>query len=252
MIAAVLLMMIADAGIPPLNDDQQALLASAIDGRDHVEPAVWALLDNTKQWAGDLGDAPIRLRVDADALVSNPDARRGELFRVEGVIQSIEPLREPYKWIEAWFVRLESGRPALVYVDFREGRGARERRFSEGDRVSIDARFYKRVDAVDRRGIAQSYPAFVGAWPRAVGGDRGWSSVAAVPPAFLVAATAVLALVFVGVFIHARRVRANGRARAHVARIHRPDSVVDDGATDLPVDPAAALAELRRRSEPAR
>lgn len=244
-------MTIAGAGIPPLTDDQRTLLASAIDGRDHVEPAVWALLDNTEQWTGDPGDAPIQLRVDADALVSDPEERRGDLFRVEGVIQSIEPLREPFKWIEAWFVRLESGWPALVYVDFREGRGAGERRFAEGDRVSIDARFYKRVDANDRRGIAQSYPAFVGAWPRAVGAARSGSSMGAMPP-LLVGATAVLAMVFIGVFIHARRVRATGLAHSRVARANRDETAVDDYAGDLPTDPASALAELRRRSEPAR
>ncbi|MHC4990525.1 MAG: hypothetical protein ACYTGC_06050, partial [Planctomycetota bacterium] len=153
------------AGAPPLSPEQETRLATARDGRDHQDEAFVALVEHVRSWPEDLGDAAIRIRPDYDAMLEAPAAFRGDLCRVRGAIQQRNTLRAPDPQVTAWFLRTDDGRPLLVYV---VDAPATSDTFRDGQVVTIDARFYKRVELTARDGRSRSYPAFVGAFPRHV------------------------------------------------------------------------------------
>jgi hypothetical protein len=225
--------------IPPLSPDQVVRLATARDGRDHREEAFVALVEHVRQWSGGLGDAAIRLHPDLEALLADAGAHRGDLCRLSGVIQQQTRLGRPHEGVDEWFIRDQAGRPLLVYVVQRQAEPA-DRLFQPGRHITIDARFYKRVEMEARDGVVRAYPAFVGAHPRLVvgpRGQRGQLGLVAVP-------VAILLLAFIAVLIYARRRRPPGRGPHRPAPLASPP--IDE--PPLPDDPAEALAELNRRA----
>lgn len=228
---------IALAAIEPLTNDQRVRLATAFDGRDHQEAAFVALVENVRLWTPGVGDAPIRLQPDLTAMLADPEAYRGSLCQIAGRVQQQTPLSALYEGVTEWFIRDESGRPILVYVVDHEG----DPTISDGQAVVLHARFYKRVDAIARDGVARSYPAFVGALPsRPVAADAALSGVLVV-----VIPVAVLLVIFLLLMMYVRRNRAERRLRRPVIG-ERPE--VDESPA-LPDDPADALNEMRRRAE---
>lgn len=246
--AAIVMNLFVLAAIPPLTANQQGMLATADDGgtRDHREAAFWALLENTAQWTGELGDAPIRLNPEFDSMLSEPDAYRGELCAIQGRIEQIEPLLPPYSGVEAWFVRVEGDRPVLVYVDFK-GREEARLEFAAGQRIEIIARFYKRYErTADHPGADQqlhAYPVFVGAFPERFVAPAGPGFAAIIVPLVI-----LLGGAFVLVIILVRRSDPARKAAPRPA----PKGAPDEGDAELPADPAEALAVLRDRAENAR
>jgi len=223
------------------------MLATADDGdtRDHREAAFWALLENTALWTGEVGDAPIRLNPDFEAMLGDPDSYRGELCRIEGRVEQVEPLLPPYEGVEAWFVRVAGDRPVLVYVDFK-GREESRLEFSPGQRIEIIARFYKRYERVADGAAADqqlhAYPALVGAFPQPSIREDGISFAAIIVPLVI-----VLGGGFLVVIILVRRTDPARRV-AKAARGLKDDSL-PEGNEALPPDPAEALAILRDRAE---
>lgn len=228
----------ATYAIPPLTHQQQMRLDTARDGRDHQEEAFVALLENVRQWHGLLGDTPVRLHMNAQQLIDDPDAYRGELYRLSGRLEQQTILNRPHETIQEWFLRGSDGMPVLVFVVGIEDEAA----WRDGQIVEIFARFYKLVDAVDRQGRTQRYVSFVGRHPRIVatapasGMVQLW--IIALPVAALLIAFAFL-LIFV------RRQRGTGRP----VRFGASREVTLDEQGGLPDDPADALAELKRRAE---
>jgi hypothetical protein len=243
--ATILLLMLAPFGssalaLPPLSDQQLARLETARDGRDHREEAFVALLENVRLWTGDIGDTPVRLQVNAKQLLADPEAHRGAVVRIVGRLEQRSALERLYQDTEEWFVRTDADVPVLVFLSGIDEADD----WREGNRVEVFARFYKRIDAIDRQGQERQYAAFVGAHPRLVrtaaagGAVQLW--VVALPVLALLVAFAFL-LIFV------RRQRGE-RAPTRRATLAMPDGELDD-ERDLPDDPAEALAELRRRAE---
>lgn len=243
--AATLLLMLASIGssafaLPPLSDQQKTRLETARDGRDHREEAFIALLENAQQWTGEIGDTPVRLQVNIEQLLAEPDAHRGEVVRIVGRLEQRSALERHYQETEEWFVRTDAGGPVIVFVADMD----KADDWREGNRVEVFARFYKRIDAIDRQGQERQYAAFVGAHPRLVrtatagGAVQLW--VVALPVLALLIAFAFL-LVFV-------RRQHGGQPPTRRATLAMPDGELD-GESNLPDDPAAALAELRRRAE---
>ncbi len=239
------------ASIPPLAEDQRNILATADDGatRDHREAAFFALLQNTAQWTGEIGDAPIRLHPDYDAMLADPDAYRGELCRIEGRIERVEPLLSPYEGVEAWFVRVENDRPVLVYVDFKDREESRLQ-FGRRSSITIVARFYKRyervVDEVNGDDQPQVYATFVGAFPQPL------ETIAAANRPFaitdlMIPLVVILCAGFGLVWILVRRGRAGGSS-SRLQRLERAPEIVEI-EPGLPDDPAEALAILRDRAQ---
>ena len=227
------------AVIPPLTDDERVRLATAYDGRDHQEEAFMALLEHVGRWSGRVGDTPVRLHPDFEAMVDDPDAYRGELCRVVGAIGQQTRLPAPYDAATEWFVRDDTGRPILVYVVGLDPAAP----FRYGERIVILGRFYKRVEAVARDGVVRAYPALVGAFPRRLaagaGGEWGGLWVVAFPVAFML-------VIFLVLFVYVTRRRRPTHAYLALATHLAPDATE---GPPLPADPAEALAELRRRAE---
>ena len=222
--------------IPPLTDDQRVRLETAYDGRDHQEAAFVALLENARRWTGGLGEAPVRLHPDLEAMLGEPQAYRGELCRIAGRLEQQARLPIPYQGVTEWFVRDEAGRPILVYVDGL----ALDHPVREGRQVTIIARFYKRIDGVGRDGEPHRYPAFVGALPSFVAaGEGSWLVLWAVA-----VPVGIMFLIFLILVVLAR---SRDRRRPHPVRSGSAATV--EAWEPLPDDPAEALAELRRRAE---
>lgn len=226
--------------IPPLSEGQIARLVTAQDGQDHQEEAFSALLENMELSSGEAGDTLIRLNPDLDSMIKRPADFRGDLCRLIGVIQQQTRLPVPYETVSEWFLRDAAGQPMLIYVTgfLNESRVG----FAKGDRVQIDARFYKRADFIARDGIQRSYPAFVGAKPKKLALNAGdslrgmWTVV--IPVVFLV-------LVFIILFAYVRHQKK--RPHSHLASLTTKTGV--DEAGTLSDDPAQALSELRQRAD---
>lgn len=232
--------------IPPLTAEERGLLDTARDGAyDHQEPAFAALAAHVAAWTGEVGDAPIRLTPDLIAMREHPAAYRGDLCRLEGRIELTERLRAPWEMFEAWFVRGESGEPALVYVHRPAGTDARP--FQPGQRVRLTARFLKRFEAIldgpGQAGDLRAYAAFVGAHPQRLMSSSASTSGWVLP--VMAGAVGLAGVVVVLLMAFARRAARRDRERGRRAIVESDDI---DEPLDLPTDPADALAVLRRHS----
>lgn len=234
----------AHALVPPLTDDEQALLETADASRDFREPAFFALLDNTKQWTDPPGDAPVRLTFDEATAEADEAAYRGELFRLEGRVDQIEWFSDPYDGVIAWFLRDASDAPRLIFIDTRPGFVD----IAEGQRAVVYARFYKLIEKTAADGVTRRYAAFVGALPQRA---SMMPAESALTPAGVVVGLVLIAGVM---FLLARRAASQSRRLDRRPPHHSTDTVEADAmiADDLPPDPDAALAELARRAKDAR
>ncbi|MCI0363783.1 MAG: hypothetical protein L0219_07870 [Phycisphaerales bacterium] len=239
--------------VAPLSPQQEARLAGAVDGQDDLtDPAFEALVENVRGWTPGLGDAPIRLAPDCAAMLARPAEFRGDLCRIQGRLEQQTRLGSRHEDVAEWFIRASDGQPIVIYI---VGAAGLHGRFVDGGKVEVDARFYKRVDAMARDGQRRSYPAFVGAFPR-IGGigvhatgsapasDRLWTVAAAV---------VVLGIVFSCVLIFARRSSKRARGRVH-GEVEAWRGVVGHGQEEgegasLPEDAAEALAALKRKAQ---
>ena len=236
--AALLFLLALLAAIPPLTETDRARLEFARAGGDHRDEAFAALVEHAETWTTgleDVGAEPIRLEPDLDALRG---AARGALCRVAGVLSQRTALGPPYDHVAEWFVRDEAGTPVIVYVvGPTEGAG-----LTDGEAVEIAARVYKPIEATDRAGTPRTYPAFVGARPRAAAS----AAANAVPPLpwLLVAPVAAMFMIFLALLIAGKR----GDRRRPVLRAAPPAPEPERGPP-LPDDPDEALHELRRRAD---
>jgi len=234
---------------PALTEEHRARLMQARDGGDHQEPAFFILLRSAAGFDGEVGDAPIRLAPDLDAMIERPADFRGDLCRVTGIIQQRTDLSGRYVGAVEWFLRDDAARPFIVYVARVDETRHPLSGFHDGQRVEIVARFYKRMDAAARDGRERSYAAFVGARPRivlpAAGGPGSGAAmfwVVAIP-------AAVLLGVFLILVVYARRHREPGvRRRRFAGGAAAGDVAALDLDHPLSDDPAEALGELHERA----
>lgn len=228
------------ASVTPLTPDQRVALETAYDGRDHQESAFDALLENVGSWTEGIGDEPVRLEPDFEAMLNDPGGYRGELCRISGRLEQQSWLAPPHQDVAEWFIRGAGDEAIALYVC---GLGA-DRQFDDGAEIVVHARFYKRIDADARDGERHRYAAFVGAFPEFAGGPAqsagGFALILVIP-------VAVLLFVFMVLLVYVRRsgkANSRGHRRADVASQHEVDA-----SPPLPDDPAEALSELRQRSE---
>jgi hypothetical protein len=223
--------------IPPLSDDARTALATAIDGRDHRESAFAALVDAVAAWpaaALDGGGPPIG-QPGWDALVAAGDEARGTPVSIEGRLVQQGMLPPPWEHVAEWFVREPDGRPVCVFVvdppQIRDGTGVR-----------LVGHYYKRIDAEARDGTVHAYPAAVGRILTVRDSNA--------PAGILFGLLTIGVFLFVLLRRRIRRLRAREAVRRSAPEASAPAAGPLDGPADLPDDPAAALAELRRRSSP--
>lgn len=243
--AAVVLSLCLLTGVPPLTDGQVGRLETAHDGRDHQEEAFVALVENARTFSGEgpglVGSAAVRLAPDCDALLADPDAHRGDLCRLSGVVQQVTPLARPHEAATECFVRDAAGRPLLVYI---VGLSPEDRDvFAPGRDIALYARFYKRVDAEARDGAMRRYPAFVGARPWRPTPRDAATSVLPVVAALVLGLGAVFLLLLL---LTRRQRRTLPVRRARPSPDEEPAEL--DDQPPLPDDPTEALAELKRRA----
>jgi hypothetical protein len=236
------------AAISPLTREQQIAIDTAFDGRDHQESAFIALLENAATWTTGPDDTPVRLHVDVDALRADPDAYRGALYRIEGVLQDRERLAAPYERVELWYLRLNDKTPIAVYLPVTDAGPLIGTPPAAGTRIVCFARFYKRLEGENRRGRMAQWAAFVGNHPDVV---APVNPPASSTPTIVIAAVLLMFIVFAGLLIIARRTSSRRRDRLAFRTDDDDDDDRDDAVSlpPLPDDPADALAELRHRAE---
>ncbi len=244
----------ATADIPDLTAEQTIELNSTIDGRDHQDAGFYALIENARQWGSELGDAPVRLHPDIAAIAADPAAYRGELCRVAGRLEQVSPLDPPADDFVGLFIRPapevgasadEVPRALLAFVPASRLVG------SPGDEVEVIARLYKLARYESREGTSIDYPAFVGAFITVQSDSR--SSGIANGDNFLAIIAGVLGLmliVFAVLMIRVRALRKRDRAARSRGPVHvrRSEREPLDEPTELPADPAEAMAVLRDKS----
>ncbi|HRP61908.1 MAG TPA: hypothetical protein PK400_01295 [Phycisphaerales bacterium] len=226
-------------GADGLTDDRRERLATAHDGSDFREEAFFALVEHFREWDGALPTDPMRFYFQPDAMTADPDSFRGELCLVLGRLEQRTALPAPYDVGEEWFIRDRSGQPVIVYVVGVDGA-----RFTEGQKLRIVSRFYKRVDAQARDGAIRQYAAFVGARPQRIHYEDSRA-----PVELVVFPVGVLFGGFVLLWLYVRRQRRGVSARRRVAGIGYDSSSMTDSGGPLPENPAEALAELKRRAD---
>jgi len=239
------------AVVPPLTASQHDRLNRAIDGRDQLDDAFFALLENVQQWNGDVGDAPIRLRPDYAALLADPARYRGDLCRLLGRIQQQTRLPPPNESVWEWFIRGDDRQPVLIYVAGLNS----DQAYRDGQLIEIDARFCKRIDAIAMDGRQHSYSAFIGAFPRTINEAAAAPSL---PPGqsdhlwIVSIPVGAMFIIFIGLLLYARRgtrqTLIGSRPKMALGTLADRDRLDSEDA--LPDDPAAALAELKRRAAP--
>ena len=167
------------AGLPPLTDAQREQLATADESQKPDQPALYALLPNVLEWdrsEAARGYVPGAAVPDFEALWTDPQTERGELFVIEGTYagrqRSMQLLR-PGPWGEAlteWGVvvggrhgggGVASGAEQVVIVYLVDPSGQIEPP-PAGAKVRLAARFYSLWSDQDAQGHAQVYPVFVG------------------------------------------------------------------------------------------
>lgn len=226
--------------VTPLSDAERTVIATARDDRSHEEEAFAVLLSHAATWTDQLGDEPIRLAPDFAAMTATPERYRGDLCRIEGRLEQRTTLGGAFHGDE-WFIRTDRGLPVVVYLPIDDTM----KPLRDGERIAINARFYKRMRFPGRDGVERSYAAFVGARPWLVQGEvageagRLWLLGGLV--FVLLGAFAVLMIIVK---------RGGGGRRPMRSRLHHGEHAEADAfdePADLPSDPAAALSELTRR-----
>lgn len=221
-------------GPPPWMES--STLAGAEDDSDIPDESFFILIDHVRSWPEGARTPGVRLEVAREDLLKDPANHRGLLLVIEGRIEQHHDLGPPFEDVQEWFVRDLAGDPWIVYVV-----GERNGATGDGQRVILEAHFYKRMLLEDRSGIQRAYPALAGAFPIVL-------PVEGPPPvaggvAELWALLAILAGALLLVMLLARR--AAGQTASRRAIVHSEDSLPPD--PPLPGEADEALRELKRR-----
>ncbi len=222
-------------GIPPLHENTQIRLETAVDGQDSRGESFAALVEETALWIPPFDDDASAF--DYDQALRQPALYRGSPVRIEGILAQQRPLEGDWQGVQEWFVRDTNKRVYCVYVVGLEA-------FQDGTHVSMIARFYKTMDMVARDGRNRMYPTFVTT-------THALSSIGTVaqPQPFVILLSLIL-LVAVLVFVLVRIVM---RKKARRTRIQiQTDDVVEavgQCASGLSDKPSQALAEMYEQVE---
>ena len=225
------------ATVPRLDAQETLALEQVQDGPD-VQGAVFELMArhvlNANQSDGS-SDEPVRIRMQVSSILDSPADVRGDLYRIQGRLLESRQMPQPHQEIEEWMMRLVSGEPVVVYLPASQASNF----IGDGRVVSIEARFFRIIEARSRDGVARRYPTFFGAHPVSVGRAdvMVWEQMD-----ILMLLGFMILLVVVGLVV---MVMARRQGRRHPAFKPR----VSENRSPFPDDPVDALKELRSRSE---
>ena len=218
--------------LPPLDSTQQAIVSTAVDDRDHQEAAFSVLVDELLDRSGQPARATsLQPPPEAwSAWVEAPDAQRGAPLILEGRVEQRTMLPRPWAALCELFVRLPHGTVVAVFAPATDD-------CPVGSRVRFEGRFYKRLSAVARDGVARRYPAVVAR----VVPTGGWGGQTVLLPLLLVG------LGFCWVFF--RRAAGSSRAPRKIAPPTVRSGKSSTIPSELPDEPARALDVLRSRHD---
>ncbi|MEE2908505.1 MAG: hypothetical protein VX527_11825 [Planctomycetota bacterium] len=221
--------------MPSLNDEEITALADVQDAGDVPDATFAVMADHIKRLNLTENNEPIRLRLSVSTLLATPSATRGELYRIEGQFLDRRRMPPPHSDIDEWFLRLPSGEPVAVYLPSDHAKGLE----ADGRPISIDARFYKVIEANARDGQVRQYPAFFGRSPRMLAETRA----AAMERMDILVLLGFLILLVIVAFAVMALARKQRRPRPQLERSPvEPQGNMSD-------DPAVALRELRSQGE---
>lgn len=253
--AAVLAAASIAAALPPLDDETLAALAAASDGLDRRDEAWHRLLEDARGWPSDpaelreaLDAAPIVRRPAWGEWLVEPDPHRGKLVRLRGRLEQETLFEwpaarggEPSPRLAEWFIRLDAASgeeqsPPTVQcwvVDpppSEAGRGPRQ--------VEVAGRFLRVTEERSRDGVSRRWHTFVGvevvAEPRPASSGAAW-------------VVGALVVAMLPLLLWLRRLSRAGRG-GMAARLDRGEDSPMPARSDLPEDPAEALAVLREEA----
>ena len=218
--------------LPPLESEQQAILSTALDDRDHQDAAFAMLAEELlARPVGTARSTSLRLGPDEwSGWVDSPDAQRGRGVLLEGRIEQRTMLPRPWEGFCELFVRLPDDVVVAVFTPVGDAAPV-------GARARLEGRFYKRLSAVARDGVPRRYPAVVA---RVLPGGGGNWSVIMIPIALL-----GLGVCWVLVRRTARAARSIPRGGPRAVAAAKSSTI----PPELPDDPARALDVLHSRHD---
>ncbi len=234
----LLLFGLIESNIPPLSPQAIERLELTVDGRDAKGVGFRVLVDHAEQWRMHSSEGQISVDPwDLKSLLADPSHFRGDLLTVHGTIEQQSILPAPWNHVQECFLRDAKGIPFILYVvgDFQQ---------SNRSNIMAQARFYKTIDLKGRDDIVRSFVSFVTSSKVVTTKNNSF----AIPIPLL-----LLPVVGIGAFIVFILSRRSPKRKLLVHNLSSfTDDVIDAAshvATDLPDDPAEALASLHKSAE---
>ena len=233
-----LLFCLFGANFPPLDASEASRLSYVVDGRDSLGDGFVVLVENARTWeqesASQMGMAePVNLT----ELVANPTAFRGAQMQISGIVEQPSSVGPPWNDVQEWFVRDETGSPFVLYVVGSSNVPSRSK-------ISAVARFYKTINLTSRDSEIRTYATFVTS-NEAIERNQ---SLRELPELLLL--IPLLALGGLTVFFLGRKKKSRTpRLRDRSSNIEDVLCAAQAVATELPDDPAQALALLHESAE---
>ena len=224
----------ADPSDTNITDAQKSILNSTEDFTPAIDtPALHLLLESA---------APIE-QLHIETVISDPSSHRGRSVMITGKLARIREMTlaraiKTGKPVEEWSILTDNGKVILVYTPQVE-------KIAIGNKISLQARFYKIWRDKNQAGQQQDYPVFV-----ATGAFRVMPALANNPPDTpgLTSGVIILASVVV-LWIVFRRVRAINTA-SRPKRITRKNAPAADVVEEhVGNNPADALEAMDQRNQ---
>jgi len=233
-----LLFCLFGANFPPLGVEEASRLSAVVDGRDSLDDGFSVLVKNVERWEqsneGQVGPSETPALSD---VMNDPTRYRGDAMQVSGELQQRSTLEPPLEFIEEWFVRGNDGVPFVIYVV------GLSQNVSNGQ-IAVYARFYKTIKLTGRDGTTRLFATFV---------TSGEAIVQSRDDGIFPMSLLLVPIVVVGalsVFLLCRiKTKRSPRLRKLSVDVEDVILAADDLATDLPDDPAEALALLHESAE---
>ena len=224
----VLILICVLFGSLELPSDIRIRLENVVEGGDIRDEGFAALVDYVNSWGQE-----IRLseNLNRESLLNNPASFRGYMMSLRGTVERTIVLGDPWRGIHEWFVRDNAGHINVLYV-------LNANEISRGDFIVLPACFYKTMSLEGRDGQLRLYPAFLTNMQVIQVTTSSRKSIGLI--LFFISFGLIL-------FLYMQRFLLKGKTenrRSIKVKSHDVLNAVEDAHSNLPEDPAAALAEL--------
>ena len=233
-----LLFCLFGATFPPIDESEASRLSYVVDGRDSLGDGFVVLVENARAWKQEsTTQKGIAEPADLSEIVANPAAYRGVEMHVIGVVEQPSAVDPPWNDVQEWFVRDETGSPFVLYV-------VGPSKVQSMAKISAVARYYKTINLTGRDGKVRTYATFVTS-SEAIERHQPLSEISELM--LLIPLIAIGGLV---VFLLSRKKKSRiPRLRERSLHVEDVICAAQAVATELPDDPAQALALLHESAE---